>query len=524
MVVATMSSLPGLSKAAATGTTAVSSGGFHLFRFHADIKPRPMILGILAFDAAKTMSRLVALYRSLTDAEFGRLRKEIIRSEGVAYLNSRDECLLLNLACAEQLEDLEGAVDAVSRLCARCSNRGLNRFDLVYADLKRGLIDIGKLDYGSRKVNRIVEKIEKYLSTTASLYSALELLAEMETSERKLKQWKKNYAANQLHKTNFDLFESKITFQRKQVRSLKDVSLWNQTFDKVVGLMAKLVCVVYARICVLFGPYISRAYISDLPRAVKRKQQEHNIQVHPEIFAPITHRDDSRHSMWNSGPITSTSKKSGLSKFYSRELNLNILLLPDKASLWAGLMPGNSCVSEESSGGSLRRNNVVFHSAAQTTVGGAGLAMRYANVIVMVEQFLREPGSMGEEARGQVYEMLPVQLREKVRAKLRGLRSGGGGGGGGREMAEGWREAVERMMGWLGPVAEDTMRWQVERNLEKKRPASLDTKGRVLLIQTLHFSELEKTEAAIVEVLVGLSCIYRTMCCTSCATIFSVLV
>ncbi|KAK3445216.1 hypothetical protein EUGRSUZ_A01293 [Eucalyptus grandis] len=503
MVAATMSYFPGLSMTT-TGTTAISSGGFHFFRFRADSKPQPMILGILAFDAAKTISRLVALYRSLTDAEFNRHRKEIIQSEGVAYLNSRDERLLLNLACAEQLEDLEGAVDAISRLCARCSNRSLSRFDLVYADLKQGLIDIGKLDYGSRKVNRIVEKIEKYLSTTASLYSALESLTQMETSERKLKQWKKNFKENPLQKTNFDLFESKIAFQRKQVRSLKDVSLWNQTFDKVVSLMAKLVCVVYARICILYGPYISK-----LPNAVKRKQQQNNIRIHPETFAPIMHRDESRHSMWNSGPITSTSKKSGLSKFYSRELNVNMLLLPDKASLLAGLMPGNSCVSEESSGGNLWRNNVLLHSAARTTVGGAGLAMRYANVIMMAEQFLQGPGSMGEGARGQVYEMLPAQLREKVRAKLRGLRSGGRGGGGGREMAEGWREAVERMMGWLGPVAEDTLRWQAERNTEKQRPGSLDTKGRVLLIQTLHFADVEKTEAAIVEVLVGLSCIYR---------------
>ncbi|KAF8029299.1 hypothetical protein BT93_E1856 [Corymbia citriodora subsp. variegata] len=500
MVAATMSSLPGLSK-----TTTTNTGGFHLFRFHADSKPQPMTLGILAFDAAKTMSRLVALYRSLTDPAFTRLRKEVIRSEGVAYLNSRDECLLLNLACAEQLEVLEGAVDAVSRLCARCSNHGLSRFDLVYANLKRGLIDIGKLDYCSRKVNRIVEKIEKYLSTTVSLYSALESLTEMETSERKLKQWKKNFKANQLQTANFDLFETKITFQRKQVRSLKDVSLWNQTFDKVVALMAKLVCVVYVRICILYGPYISNP-----PSAVKRKQQQQlNIRVHPEIFAPIIHRDESRHSMSNSGPITSTSKKSGLSKFYSRELNLNMLLSPDEASLLAGLMAKNSCVSEASSGGNVRRNNVVFHSATRTTVGGAGLAMRYANVIVMAEQFLQGPGSMGEGARGQVYEMLPAQLREKVRAKLRGLRSGGRGGGGGREMAEGWREAVERLMGWLRPVAEDTVRWQAERNMEKQRPGNLDTKGRVLLVQTLHFADLEKTEAAIVEVLVGLSCIYR---------------
>lgn len=74
------------------------------------------------------------------------------------------------------------------------------------------------------------------------------------------------------------------------------------------------------------------------------------------------------------------------------------------------------------------------------------------------------------------------------------------------EQAEGWRDALEAIMGWLAPIAHDTARWQSERTLEKQ---NFDSKPTVLLIQTLHYSDMEKTEAAIVEVLVGLSCIFR---------------
>ncbi|KAH7866974.1 hypothetical protein Vadar_027352 [Vaccinium darrowii] len=41
----------------------------------------------------------------------------------------------------------------------KCSDFGLNRFDLVYMDLKLGIIELGKLEYGSRDSQKRIEKI-----------------------------------------------------------------------------------------------------------------------------------------------------------------------------------------------------------------------------------------------------------------------------------------------------------------------------------------------------------------------------
>ncbi|MCH93625.1 Avr9/Cf-9 rapidly elicited protein [Trifolium medium] len=101
--------------------------------------------------------------------------------------------------------------------------------------------------------------------------------------------------------------------------------------------------------------------------------------------------------------------------------------------------------------------------------------------------------------------MLPGRLRVKVRAKLKGRWAKGSEGSDGHKLAEGWREAVEELMEWLSPMAHDTIRWQKERHLEK---TNFETKPTAMLLQTLHYSDLEKAETAIVEVLVGLSCIY----------------
>ena len=123
--------------------------------------------------------------------------------------------------------------------------------------------------------------------------------------------------------------------------------------------------------------------------------------------------------------------------------------------------------------------------------------MRYAEVILSAEQWLHAPATVGQDAREGLYEMLPDRLRQKVAAKLRGRWRREEEG---EALSEGWRDAVEEMLEWLSPVAQDTMRWQVERSMETGR---FEAKTTALLLQTLHYSDLEKAEAAIVEVLVG---------------------
>ncbi|CAK9185330.1 unnamed protein product [Ilex paraguariensis] len=410
---------------------------------------KPNHLGILAFETAKTMSRLISLYRSLSDEEISKLRKDVMKSEGVAYLNSKDEAFLLSLACAEKLEDLDKAATTVARLGNKCTDVSLNKFNHVYTDFKLGIIDLGKLEYGSKKIDKKVEKMERLILTTSSLYESLEALAELEASERKLMQWKKNCRAIQLEKMNFDLFYQKIANQRKQVRNFRGTSLWSQTFDKSVGLMARL---------------------------------REMTQVQPEFF----HTEQLKEQVCSrSGPVTSTSSKPILVRFYSRK---SIMFLSE----------ANDYRAE-----GFEKNNRVFHAAGPSTVGGSGLALRYANVILVAESFMHSAVTIGHDARESLYEMLPQNLKKAIRSKLSKC---GKIVDDDESLADGWREALSAIMGWLTPMAHHTVQWQTERNVEKMK---FDSKPSELLLQTLHFSDKEKTEAAIVEVLVGLSCLYR---------------
>lgn len=390
--------------------------------------PPAETLGILAFEAGKTMCRLVSLYNSLSDEQTTNLRREVIKSKGVSYLNSDQECFLLNLAAAERLQDLDAAASTVSRLGRKCSDISLSQFDRVYADLKLGAINLRKLQYGSRTAGKLVNKTKKLVFATAALHSAMSSMAEMEAAEKKIQQRCKT-ATN-------EYLNEKIAFQRKEVQHYKETSLWEQTFDKTVGIMARLVCIVYSRICSVFGSY-------------------------NDGFCLLEHRE--------------------LYKMMQESIHKRV-------TKFAAINGANG-------------GDKVLGLAPPSTVGGAGLSVRYAEVILFAERWLHAPETVGEGAREVLYEMLPERLRGKVRAKLRGRLVEEEG----VLLADGWREAVEELMEWLSPVAQDTVQWQAERHLET---AQFETRPTVLRMQTLHYSDLEKAEAAIVEVLVGLSCIY----------------
>ncbi|THU52828.1 hypothetical protein C4D60_Mb10t08040 [Musa balbisiana] len=450
------------------------------------IDPERPVVGILAFEAAAAMSRLVSLYRSLAEDEVRRLRTDM-RSQGVAYLTSRDQPFLLRLACAELVAELDKAASVVSRLGAKCCDALLSGFDRFYADLKAGgvysapsggrVADLERLGLGStaKGVEKRVKRLERYVATTSRLHAEMEALNDLEASERRMEQqWRRHSGPIPTQKPGVpSAVQLDLRSQRHKVRRLKEESLWNKTFDKVVKLMVRAVITVFARICTVFGPCVLG--LPPLPNRNRRTLLLRGGNPH----------NPSKHS---SGPL-------------DRPLAKAVPILRNSAPIFVAK-------------GSLKKPFESLSSlleAGPTTVGGSGLALRYANVIVLAEKQLamrsvdsHEAEDEEEEAtRAELYQMMPSAMQGAVRAKLRECwrREGGMVDG---SLAEGWKEAVRRILTWLGPVGHDTLRWQEERQMERQQ--RFDPRPRTLLMQTLHFSDREKTEAAIVEVLVGLSC------------------
>nr|DAD36733.1 TPA_asm: hypothetical protein HUJ06_007374 [Nelumbo nucifera] len=258
-------------------------------------------IGILSFEVANVMSKTVYLHKSLTDLEMSKLKNETLKSEGVRKLVSSDESYLLELALAEKLDDLNHVAAVASRLGKRCSVPALQGFEHVYSDVTTGVIDVRELGFLVKNMDGMIRKMERYVTSTSNLYAEMEVLNELEEATKKFQQ---NH-----HEESRRAFEQKLLWQRQDVRHLRDVSLWNQTYDKITGLLARTICTVYARICIVFGDSVSRLEFPGLSvSGSDGSAGESSSPVQDESRDISSQVDAPHHLQMASGPLKSTSR------------------------------------------------------------------------------------------------------------------------------------------------------------------------------------------------------------------------
>ncbi|PPD76255.1 hypothetical protein GOBAR_DD26818 [Gossypium barbadense] len=144
--------------------------------------------------------------------------------------------------------------------------------------------------------------------------------------------------------------------------------------------------------------------------------------------------------------------------------------------------------------------------APPETLAASALALHYANVIIVIEKLAASPHLIGNDARDDLYNMLPASVRAALRARLKPYAKSLTSSVFDTELAEDWTEAMAAILEWLAPLAHNMIRWQSERSFEQQ---SFVSGTNALLVQTLYFANREKTEAAIIEILVGLNYVWR---------------
>ncbi|KAK7344004.1 hypothetical protein VNO77_13190 [Canavalia gladiata] len=507
-----------------------------------------LMIGILSFEVANVMSKTVHLHKSLSESEIVKLRNEILNSEGVHNLVSSEEAYLLELARAEKLEELNRVAGVVSRLGKKCSVPALQGFEHVYGDIVSGVIDVKELGFLVKHMEGMVRKMDRYVSATRSLYTEMGVLNELEQTVKK--------SQHNQHEENKRAFELKLSWKKQDVRHLKEVSLWNQTFDKVVELLARTVCTIYARICMIFGDSASRRNSLGLTGGSPPVQNECGLLT-GQISVPMSSEKlKSNHNKKN-GCHMETRGTISRPCIDTRRGELAYLHLED-FGFPCGTSPGRlfmDCLSFGSSvskfddddyvigsGKNVKKREHLCHSgdlnhtqsaipftgdlrqvksgvqscptfgpksrlaayAPPSTLGGCALALHYANVIIVIEKLLSYPHLVGEEARDDLYQMLPMSLRLSLKGKLKtyvknlAIYDA--------PLAHDWKATLDGILKWLAPLAHNMMRWQSERNFEQHQ---LVSRTNVLLFQTLYFADKEKTEEAICQLLIGLNYICR---------------
>lgn len=490
----------------------------------------PQFIGILSFEVANVMSKAIHLHKSLTDSEISRLKSEILSSDGVKYVVSSDDTYLLRLALVEKLDDLNRVASVVSRLGKKCIEPALQGFEHVYNDVLGGVIEVRELGFLIKNMDSMVKKMERFVKTTANLYSEMEVLNELEQTTKKFQQ-------NQ-HEESRKAFEQKLVWQKQDVRHLKEISLWNQTYDKVVELLARTVCTIYAKICVVFGESglnegssVLSSGVPGLNRVLCKSSSSNSCRSRVIHRRKTENRDLKRHELMSyrvedfnfpcgTSPgrifMECLSLSSSVSKFDDDEEVESV----ERSSQISGCCSiGNGGLRKDtlnhssgcsrpqvgvSNGARFGPKDRLTAYAPPSTVGGSALALHYANVIIVIEKLLRYPHLVGEEVRDDLYQMLPASLRTSLKNRLKSYV---------KDLAiydaplaHDWKETLDGILKWLAPLAHNMIRWQSERNFEQHQ---IVTRTNVLLLQTLYFADREKTERVICEVLVGLNYICR---------------
>ncbi|XP_015949294.1 protein PSK SIMULATOR 1-like [Arachis duranensis] len=519
-------------------------------------------IGILSFEVATAMSKMVHLHNSLSDSEISKLKNETLISEGVRNVVSSDEVHLLELALVEKLEELNQIAAVVSRLGKKCSVPALQGFEHIYSDIVNGVIDVKELGFLVKHMEGMVSKLDRYVNATRNLYSEMEGLNELEEG---LKKFQNNH-----HEESKRAFEQKLMWQRDDVRHLKDVSLWNQNFDKVVQLLARTVCTMYARVSVIFGEsalknnssVIGESCLSSNVHMSSKRLIHNQSKKNGFHSGSLVNSVMERKGRKGASNSTSTSKaqieisRDHLAALRHEEfgfacgtspgkLFMECLSLSSKVSKFddddddddgggCGYVIGcedqqshmSSChnsikhkgfchtdvpFTRDRQAKSSTQNCSTFGQkislslyAVPSTLGGSALSLHYANVIIFIEKLFRYPHLVGEDARDDLYQMLPTSLRLSLKARLKSYV---------KDLAicdaplaHKWKGNLDGILRWLGPLAHNMIRWQSERNFEQHQIVS---RTNVLLLQTLYFADRVKIEELICDLLVGLNYIWH---------------
>ncbi|CAI9102546.1 OLC1v1000831C1 [Oldenlandia corymbosa var. corymbosa] len=149
---------------------------------------------------------------------------------------------------------------------------------------------------------------------------------------------------------------------------------------------------------------------------------------------------------------------------------------------------------------------VVQLVGSERKLGPSGLALHYANIILLIDSIVARSSSLPQHARETLYQNLPPSLKSPLRSKLRSFHV--------KEQLNTTeiKAEMEKTLQWLVPIATNTAKahhgfgWVGEwANTGSGSNRQSDTSSDVIQIETLHHADRQKTEAYILELLLWLN-------------------
>jgi len=499
------------------------------------------VVGILALEVTGLMLKVVNLWQSLSDREVLSLREGIVNSVGVKMVVSDNDDYLMELAMNEILHNFQSLARSVARLGKKCVDPVYHRFEHFVHNPVQNYFNWSGWEYRWKKMERKVKKMEKFIAAATQFCEEVEVLAEVEQTFRRMQ------ANPELHRVKLLEFQKKVMLQRQEVRNLRDMSPWNRSYDYVVRLLARSLFTILERIVLVFAnkhPPTVQPHNDSLHMNSNNLLRSHSFSVMHSSVYPSENDLYGLNSysgfLVGKGKRTKKQQKKEEPVFFRKNTHSetkhlgHIMGFKGCMSAANGSPVVRSCM--QTNGGSMRLtdchlksvdkmrtvnesslpNRVRIYSKLSTnnllkpaskSLGDAALALHYANMIVLIERMVTSPHLVDLATRDDLYSMLPTTVRTSLRAKLRShVKGKSSSNHHDANLAAEWSLLLAQMLEWLAPLAHNMISWHSVRNFEKEHSIF---NANVLLVQTLYFANQARTEAAIVDLLVGLNYVCR---------------
>ncbi|KAH7537012.1 protein PSK SIMULATOR 1 [Ziziphus jujuba] len=317
------------------------------------------VIGVLAFEVASLMSKLVYLCHTLSDKQVNRLREEITRSMGIKKLVSEDDTYIAKLICDEMIENVIHVAKSVARLGKKCSDPSLKNFEKAFCDFIDTDIDTYGWQFTWKKMEKKAKKMERFISVNSNLYQEMEVLTDLEQTLRRMKGNDDSGGVNVLE------FQKKVTGKQQDVKYLKSISLWNRTYDYTVLLLARSLFTIFRRVPHVFGMQQIMNVGETEASGFINSEQIHRSQSVSALLQTSIHPSNNGLPRFASGPLDMFAAKSGpISK-------------PNKTNnFYSGPLVGSASATESTNASEKYRNMFYSGPLGKSTKSGPFSRMR----------------------------------------------------------------------------------------------------------------------------------------------------
>ncbi|XP_030550244.1 protein PSK SIMULATOR 1-like [Rhodamnia argentea] len=195
-------------------------------------------LTILSFEVANTIVKGSSLMQSLSKRSIRHLKEEVLCSEGVQHLISKDVDELLRIVAMDKREELKVFSGEVVRFGNRCKDPQWHNLNRYFEKISRELTPQKQL---KEEAEMVIQQLMTLVQYTAELYHELHSLDRFEQDYYRKRHEEDNSSTTQKG-DGLSILRGELKSQKKQVKNLKKKSLWSRSLEEV---MEKLVDIVH---------------------------------------------------------------------------------------------------------------------------------------------------------------------------------------------------------------------------------------------------------------------------------------